>query len=73
MGIATLAYNFKTSDADELRTLVYQPLYADLVKVQNSITAIDIQQLPPDKALIMKVVLTDRVRDPKQLRDLLSQ
>jgi hypothetical protein len=51
VGIATLAYNFKTSDADELRTLVYQPLYADLVKVENSVTAIDIQQLPPDKAL----------------------
>lgn len=51
VGIVTLAYNYKTSDADELRTLVYQPLYADLVKVENSLKAIDIKELPPDKTL----------------------
>lgn len=63
VGIATLAYNFKTSDADELRSLVYQPLYADLVKVENSITAIDIQQLPPDKALkeLLKTGAIERI------------
>ena len=51
VGIATLAYNYKTSDADELRTLIYQPLYADLVKVENSLQAVSIDGFPPDKAL----------------------
>ena len=51
MGIATLAYNYKTSDADELRALIYQPLYADLVKVENSLKTVSIDGLPPDKAL----------------------
>ena len=51
VGIATLAYNYKTSDADELRTLIYQPLYADLVKVENSLMAVSIDGLPSDKAL----------------------
>lgn len=51
VGVAALAYNYKTSDADELRTLVYQPLYADLVKVENALKAVSIDELPPDKAL----------------------
>ena len=51
MGIATLAYNYKTSDADELRTLVYQPLYADLKKVETAIEVISLDNLPPDQAL----------------------
>lgn len=51
VGVATLAYNYKTSDAEELRTLVYQPLYADLVKVENSLKALSIEQMPLTKAL----------------------
>jgi len=51
MAILTLAYTYKATDANELRTQVYQPLYADLVKVENSLTAVNIEGLPPDKAL----------------------
>jgi len=51
VGIVAFGYNYKTSDADELRTLVYQPLYADLVKVENSLQAVSIDWLPPDKAM----------------------
>jgi hypothetical protein len=51
VGIVALGYNYKTSDADELRTLIYQPLYADLVKVENSLRAVSIDGLPPDKVL----------------------
>ena len=51
VGIATLVYNYKTSDADELRALIYQPLYADLVKVENSLKAVSVDGLPLDKVL----------------------
>ena len=51
VGIVALAYNYKTSDAEELRTVVYQPLYADLVQVEHSVMAVSIDGLPPDKAL----------------------
>jgi hypothetical protein len=44
-------FSYKTIGADELRTLVYQPLYADLVQVENSLKAVDIEGLPSDKAL----------------------
>ena len=44
-GIASLGYNYKTSDADELRTIVYQPLYTDLVKVENSLMSVSIDGL----------------------------
>ena len=51
VGIAGLAYDYKTSDADQLRTLVYQPLYADLNKVEFAINTINLDKLPPDEAL----------------------
>ena len=51
VGIAGLAYDYKTSDADQLRTLVCQPLYADLNKVEFAINTINLDKLPPDEAL----------------------
>lgn len=43
--------SYKSIGADELRKLVYQPLYTDLVNVENSLMAVNIEELPPDKAL----------------------
>lgn len=51
VGVVTLANNYKTTDANELSKDVYQPLYADLVKVETSIKAVSLDGLPPDKAL----------------------
>lgn len=48
---AGLLYTYKTTGSEELRTLVYQPLYADLVQVENSLKAVSIQQMPLTKAL----------------------
>jgi hypothetical protein len=51
VAVVTLAYTYTTSDADALRTRVYQPLYADLIKVENSIKSVSIEQMPLTKAL----------------------
>jgi hypothetical protein len=51
VGLVTLAYNYKTSDAEELRTQLYQPLYADLNQVEKSLKAVRIHQMPLTKAL----------------------
>ena len=40
VGVCTLAYSYKATDANELSKDVYQPLYADLVEVETSINAI---------------------------------
>jgi len=76
VGIVGLAFNYKTSDAVELRTLVYEPLYTDLVKVEGFLLSMDIQALPADKRPVLlsgiKVALKDRVREPKQICDLIN-
>jgi hypothetical protein len=51
VAVVTLAYTYTTSDADALRTRVYQPLFADLAKAENSLKAVSIQQMPPTKTL----------------------
>jgi hypothetical protein len=51
VAIVALAYTYKTTGADELRTHVYQPLYADLVKVENLLKAPSVERLPSGKAL----------------------
>ena len=51
VGIAGLIINYKASHAEELRTLVYQPLYDDLVEVEKALKAVSIAKMPPTKAL----------------------
>lgn len=51
VAVVALAFTYKTSDADALRSGVYQPLYADLVKVESSIMSVSIEQMPLTKAL----------------------
>jgi hypothetical protein len=50
IAVVALAYTYTTSGADALRSGVYQPLYADLVKVENSIISVSIEQMPFTKA-----------------------
>ena len=51
VAVVTLAYTYTISDADALRTRVYEPLFADLAKAENSLKAVSIQQMPPTKTL----------------------
>lgn len=51
VAIVAVAYTYKTTGTDELRTNVYQPLYADLVQVENLLKALSVERLPPGKAL----------------------
>ena len=43
--------SYKAIGAEELRILVYQPLYADLEKVETTINVISLDKLPPVQAL----------------------
>ena len=51
VAIWSLAYAYKTTGANELTKDIYQPLYADLVKVESLLKDVSITELPPDKIL----------------------
>lgn len=46
-----LAYTYKTAGANELRTQVYQPLFSDLVNVEEAVQAVSAEKPPLMKAL----------------------
>lgn len=51
VAFGALAYSYKTTGANELRTQVYQPLFSDLVTVEEAIQAISAEKPPLVKAL----------------------
>ena len=68
LAVAALLYDYKNTNANELIKDVYQPLYADLVKVETAINAISLDDFPPDQALkeLTRTGAIDRV--PSTLR-----
>ena len=59
---------YKSSGADELRTQIYQPLYADVLAVEESIQAVSPEKLPIMKALpaLRRTGATERI--PSQIQ-----
>lgn len=46
-----LMYTYKSTGSDELRAKVYQPLFADLIAVKESVQSVGVEKPPSTKAL----------------------
>lgn len=68
VAFVALGYNYKNTNANELSKDVYQPLHADLKKVETAINAISLDDFPPDQALaeLTRTGAIDRI--PSALR-----
>lgn len=52
VAVAGLVLTYKLTGADELRSKLYQPLYADMTKLEESLQAASIEKVPIFKALL---------------------
>lgn len=70
LAIWTAIYTYKSTGADELRTKVYQPLYADLVRVEESLQAVSVEKMSILKAFpeIRKTGAFERIPSSLQRR-----
>lgn len=70
LAIWVAIYTYKSTGADELRTKVYQPIYADLVRAEESLQAVSVEKMSIPKAFpeLRQTGAFERIPSPLQRR-----